>query len=441
MRFYLTTLGCPKNAVDAEMIATLLRQAGHTRVDKPQRADVLVVNTCGFIEPAREESFGVLQELAAKKRRGQWLVAAGCMAQRYADTLHQMMPGLDAIIGTQAWPEITALFEKLAARKPGQSAYTLVRTEGNLVASASRRSETGGSAYLKIADGCDAACAFCAIPLIKGRQQSKPQEDILREARELEEQQVREIILIAQDTTAYGRDRGARDALPGLLRALADAAPAIDWLRILYAYPQHISPQLVETMAELPAVCHYLDIPLQHGHPEVLRRMRRPHNLEAVYRVIAMLREAMPDIALRSTFIVGYPGETEEEFEGLLTFIQEVAFDKVGVFAYSPEEGTPAIDLPNHVAPEIIAERYEQAMLTQQEISLQRNEQQVGRKLDVLIEGVGDGLSVGRTYREAPEIDGMVLIPGEAQVGSLIPARIVAAQEYDLIAEFLPEND
>ncbi|NLG51116.1 MAG: 30S ribosomal protein S12 methylthiotransferase RimO [Chloroflexi bacterium] len=440
MRFYFTTLGCPKNSVDSEMMATLLQQAGHTRVEKPQRADVLLVNTCGFIGPAREESFGVLRELAVRKRRGQWLVAAGCMAQRYGDALRQQVPGLDAVIGTQSWPEIAALFEKLAARKSGQSAYTLVRTEGNLVASVARRAETGGSAYLKIADGCDAACAFCAIPLIKGRQQSKTQDEILREARELAEQQVREIILIAQDTTAYGRDRGERDALPGLLRALAAAAPSVNWLRVLYAYPQHISREMVEAMAELPAVCHYLDIPLQHGHPEVLRRMRRPHNLEDVYRVIAILREAMPDIALRSTFIVGYPGETEEEFEGLLAFMREVAFDKVGVFAYSPEEGTAAIELPDHVAPEVIAERYEQAMLVQQEISRQRNEQQVGRKLDVLIEGVGEGLSVGRTYREAPEIDGMVLIPGEAEVGSLVPARIVAAQEYDLIAEFLPQD-
>jgi len=293
----------------------------------------------------------------------------------------------------------------------------------------------GPSAYVKIADGCDAACAFCAIPLIKGPQRSKPEADIVREARELAAGGVREVVLVAQDTTAYGRDLGRRDALPGLMRAILDAAPEIAWLRVMYAYPQNVTPELIDVLAGERRACRYLDLPLQHAHPDVLRRMRRPHDIDQVYALITRLREAMPDVALRSTFIVGFPGETEAEFEALLAFLEEMALDKVGVFAYSAEEGTVAADMPNHVPAEVIAERYDRAMSLQQEVSLARNEAQVGCELEILVEGVGDGLSVGRSYREAPEVDGLVLVPGEATVGDLVRARVVAAQEYDLIAE------
>ncbi len=442
MRFYLATLGCPKNVVDSEMMAELLGQAGHLLVDHPQHADVLVVNTCGFIEPAREESYDLLRKLAAGKRRTQWLVAAGCLADRHGEEIRRRVPQVDAILGARSWLEIGTLFERLARRRerkeaPAHASCDFVGTEGNPVASVHRRAAPGPAAYLKIADGCDAACAFCAIPLIKGPQRSKPLADVLREARELSAGGVREIVLVAQDTTAYGRDRGEADALPGLLTALADAAPTVAWLRLLYAYPQHITPRLVETMATTPQVCHYLDLPLQHGHPDVLRRMRRPHNAPAVYDLVAALRQAMPDISLRSTFIVGYPGETEAEFEGLLDFLRALSCDKVGIFAYSAEEGTPAALLPDRVPPEVIAERRERAMLVQQEISLSRNRIQIGRELSILIEGVGEGLSVGRSYREAPEIDGLVLMPGEEKVGEFVRARIVGAQEYDLVAEKL----
>ena len=437
MRFHITTLGCPKNTVDSEMMAELLRQAGHVQVDQPRKAEVLVVNTCGFIAPARAESYAALRELAAIKGRRQWLVAAGCLAQRYGEELCQQVPEVDALIGTQSWPEITALFERLETQGRACVPCELLGQGGDLVASAPRQAVLGGAAYLKIADGCDAACTFCAIPLIKGPQRSKPLADVLREAKELAAQGVREVVLIAQDTTAYGRDRSDGDALPGLLQALSQEVPSLNWLRILYAYPQHITPRLVETMAGLPQVCHYLDLPLQHGHPDVLRRMNRPHNVEALYRLIARLREAMPDIALRSSFIVGFPGETEGEFESLLDFMRAIAFDKVGVFAYSAEEGTPAALLPDRVPPEVIAERHERAMLLQQGISLRHNQEQMGRELPILVEGVGQGLIVGRSYREAPEIDGVVLSRGEAKVGEFVRGRIVAAQEYDLVAELL----
>jgi len=295
----------------------------------------------------------------------------------------------------------------------------------------------GATAYLKIADGCDAACGYCTIPLIKGPQRSKTPQDIVREARELDEEGVLELVLIAQDTTAYGRDLGQRDGLPNLLRRVAKAVPDMPWMRIMYAYPQHITPRLVSAMAALTPVCHYLDMPLQHGHPDVLRRMRRPHDLDHVRDIIASLRDAMPDISLRSTFIVGYPGETEAEFEALLAFMEEIALDKVGVFAFSLEPDTYAATLPDQVPPEVIAERYDRAMRLQQEISLACNQEQVGWQMAVLIEGVGDGISVGRSYRDAPEVDGLVLIEEELTVGRFYQVEIIGAEEYDLVGRLV----
>jgi len=432
MRFYLVTLGCPKNQVDSEMMAELLLAAGHRMVADPRRADLLIANTCGFIEAAREESYEQLRELAQSKSGDQLLIAAGCMAQRYGQDIRHHVPRVDAIIGTRSWPEIVRLVERL---ETGERPLTWVRDESQVVTSVTRHAMAGASAYLKIADGCDASCAFCAIPLIKGPQRSKPQADILREAQELVAEGVREIILIAQDTSRYGADLGLKDGLPDLLWSLSEAVPKLDWLRLMYVYPGHVSERLIATMADLPQVCHYVDIPLQHGHPDVLRRMRRPHDVGAVHLLVQRLREAMPDVALRSTMIVGYPGESADEFEEMLGFLEELTFDKVGVFAYSPEAGTAAASLPNRVPPEAIAERYDRAMTLQQEISWDRNASQVGRVLPILIDGSGDGLSVGRSYRDAPEIDGLVLIAQELEAGSLVRARIVEAQPYDLVAE------
>lgn len=435
MRYQILTLGCPKNDVDAEMMGQLLREAGHVPEASVRRADLLIVNTCAFVHDARDESYGVLRELAAAKRRGQYLVAAGCLAQRYAGEIYRQVPGVDAVLGTQSWPQVADLLRALQSDR--RSRPTIAGVSDLLVTSVARR-PTASTAYLKIADGCSATCAFCAIPLIKGPQRSKPQGDILREVRELVDQGVREIVLIAQNSTAYGRDLGLGDALPGLLEEICAAAPTLDWLRILYAYPQDISPRLIETMARLPQVCHYVDLPLQHAHPDVLRRMRRPSDIDAVRRLLEDLRAAMPDMALRTTFIVGYPGETEDEFAALLAFLEEERFDKVGVFAYSREDGTRAADLPDQVPAEVAAERLERAMLAQQGISRQRNEEQVGRTLRVLVEGSSEGLSVGRSYRDAPEIDGLVLIAGEQEPGAFVQARVISAQEYDLVAEIAP---
>lgn len=428
-RFYLISLGCPKNTVDAEAMTGLLEEAGWRCTERPDRADALIVNTCGFIDAARAESYGALQELAAAKRRGQVLLAAGCLSQRYGQQVRQVVPGVDGILGTRQWANIVPCIEQLLGLEGG--AALRPRDSVSVVSPMSRQSP-GPSAYLKIADGCSAPCAFCAIPAIKGPQHSKSRRAILEEAEQLFAGGIQEIILIAQDTTAYGHDLGEEDCLPGLIEDILRVVPQLPWLRLMYAYPQHITPRLIETMAAHAQVCHYLDLPLQHAHPAALRRMRRSPDVAGMRQLIAALRQAMPDIALRTAFIVGYPGETEQEFAALLDFMAEVAFDKVGVFVYSPEEGTVATTLPDPVPRAVAEERYARAMELQRDISLARNQMQVGRTLDVLIEGAESVLSVGRSYRDAPEIDGYVLLSGPAPVGRMVRATIDRALDYDL---------
>jgi ribosomal protein S12 methylthiotransferase len=443
--FYVLTLGCPKNTVDSEGITQLLSEAGYEATTDPRRAQVLIVNTCGFLQAAAEESLGALQDLARHKRKEQLLIAAGCLAQRAGAWLAEAVPAVDGLIGTRNWPDIVSFVRQLQSvgifcqrDGGGKCRQPLLHLSENWhvppqYVAVARRNEARASAYLKIGDGCSAPCAFCTIPSIKGPGRSRPRETILGEARQLVAQGVQEIILIAQDTTAYGRDLGERDGLPGLLEEIVKACPSLRWLRLMYAYPGHASRRLIDTMAAHPQICHYLDLPLQHGHPETLRRMARPHNVERVRRFIEDLRATMPDIVLRTTFIVGYPGETEIEFQALLDFMVEMAFDKVGVFAYSSESGTLAASLPDQVPVEVKQERAECALAAQQSISLDRNRAQVGRTLDVLIEGTGNGISVGRTYRDAPEIDGLILLEEELSVGIMIPVRITGATTYDLI--------
>jgi ribosomal protein S12 methylthiotransferase len=441
MNYYLESLGCPKNLVDAQGMARLLKHLGHRPVDNPQNAQVLIVNTCGFIEDARQESISELRQLARQKRPDQVLIAAGCLSQRWGDSLADVVPGLDGLLGTRRWNEIGTLVQDIrSARGKQPKSYLSLPGEPILAADNSipRTADQGASAYLKIADGCSAPCAFCAIPLIKGPAVSRPPEDVVSDAVYLVEQGVKEIILIAQDTTAYGRDRGERDALPHLAQGILDAVPELVWLRLMYAYPGHVSPHLIEVMASDARFCSYLDLPLQHAHPDVLRRMKRPSKPDRMTELIAGLRRAMPDIALRTSFIVGYPGETEQQFQALLEFAAENRFDRVGVFTFSPEDGTAAASLTGVVPNEVMAERHDRLMALQQQISLEQNQRQVGRVLDVLVEGEGDGLSVGRSYRDAPEIDGLVLVTGEAAVGTMVPVRISGAMEYDLIGETTP---
>jgi ribosomal protein S12 methylthiotransferase len=447
VKFYLETLGCPKNLVDAHGMSRLLKHLGYQATDDPSQAQLLIVNTCGFIEDAREESIVELRELADNKRDDQVLIAAGCLSQRWGQALVDRVPGVDALLGTRRWSEIGSLVQELWTGQGWRRESSLARLGDPLLLADAvhhRVARQGTAAYLKIADGCSAPCAFCAIPLIKGPAISRPAEAVVEDAVELVRQGVKELILIAQDTTAYGRDRGERDALPDLMQAILDrvpgspvdgSQPGLRWLRLMYAYPGHVSGRLIEVMTNDPRVCHYLDLPLQHAHPETLRRMRRPAQVERTRRLIADLRAAMPDVALRTSFIVGYPGETEREFEALLDFLAETRFDRVGVFVYSPEEGTRAAALSDAVPEKVQQERHDRLMTLQQQISLEINQAQVGRTLDVLIEGQGDGLSVGRSYRDAPEIDGMVLLPGEVTVGEMVPVYVTGAMEYDLVGE------
>ncbi|MCL6431156.1 MAG: 30S ribosomal protein S12 methylthiotransferase RimO [Anaerolineae bacterium] len=432
MRFFIINLGCPKNLVDSEGMAALLQAAGHRPASAPRHADLIIVNTCGFIAAARAESLATLRQAAQDKRPGQMLVAAGCLAEREGAGLARRVPGIDACIGTRHWSQIVPLVDQIVHRTGSLPVLLQDPGPGDTVAPC-ERTASGPTAYLKIADGCDAACAFCAIPAIKGPQRSKPREAILAEARALVDRGARELILIAQDTTAYGRDRGERRGLASLIRDLLREVPELVWLRLMYAYPQHVDGRLIDLLASDPRICHYLDLPLQHAHPDVLRRMRRPHDVEEVVRLVERLRAAIPDIALRTAFIVGFPGETEPEFEALLQFLEAMRFDRVGIFTYSKERGTPAAALPGHLPPTIRRERYERAMALQQRISLERNRAQVGRSLLVLTEGSQNGITAGRCYRDAPEVDGLVLVRGAYPEGQFLPVTVTEALEYDLV--------
>lgn len=440
-KFYLVSLGCSKNTVDSESMAQILVKNQFQSTSESSDADVIIVNTCGFIGPAKEESYQVLGDLAAGKSSNQLLIAAGCLTQRYGEEVVKRVPGIDGILGTRRWMDVMKLVTRLRDRAypepiyhlPGD-ALTVGQDENDIL----RITQQGPSAYIKIADGCRRPCAFCAIPLIKGTAVSRPTHLILDEARALRDRGVREINLIAQDSTDYGHDLGMRDGLSTLLRELAQAVPDVDWIRVLYAYPGYVTDELIETIAVTPNLTHYLDMPLQHAHPTTLQRMRRPANVEWVYRTLDKMRVAIPDLAIRTTFIVGYPGETDEEFQCLLDFVSEIRFDRVGVFTFSFEPGTSSEPLGDPVPHEVKEDRRDQLMALQQQISLERNQALVGKTLDVLIEGHGEvensdsPISLGRTYRDAPEIDGMVFVEGQPPIGEMVPVLINGALPYDL---------
>ncbi len=432
--FHMISLGCAKNTVDSASMAQILAAAGYQSTDEPSKARVLIVNTCGFIGPAREESFEVLQELADGKQAGQILIAAGCLTQRYGAEVAHRVRGIDGILGTRRWMDILDVVDALRHGEHPKPLYHLpdVATVGTDERGVLRAGVQGHSAFVKIADGCRRPCAYCAIPLIKGSAVSRPMEVIVDEVRKLCTMGMHEINLIAQDTTDYGYDLGMKDGLANLLTQISTTAPDLEWVRIMYAYPGYVTDRLIEIMATHPQLVHYLDMPLQHAHPDTLRRMKRPANMDWVYRTLEKMRLAMPDLALRTTFIVGYPGETEAEFQTLLEFVKEIRFDRVGTFQFSFEPGTASEPLGDPVPPEVKEERYDRLMALQQDISLERNQTFVGKTLDVLFEGQGDGLSLGRSYRDAPEIDGLVIVEGDAPVGDLVPVRINGAMTYDL---------
>ncbi len=436
--YYMVSLGCAKNSVDSDSMAVLLEQDGYKAVERPSNAEVLIVNTCGFIQTARQESMDVLRELVEKKKPGQLLIAAGCLIERFREQLAAEVQGIDGFIGTRRWMDILELVKNLrpensSARYHIPETDTVGKDEKGVV----RASIQGGSAYLKIADGCRRPCAFCSIPLIKGTTVSRPLEVILDDAALLQDSGIKELILIAQDTTDYGVDLGLKDGLTHLLKNLLPRIPEIPWVRILYSYPGYVTDSLIELMSSSQQILHYLDIPLQHAHPETLKRMKRPSDIDWVYRTIEKMRKAMPDLAIRSTFIVGYPGETEQEFDALLRFLTEIQLDHVGVFSFSFEPGTSSESLGDPIPEEVKQARMAELMKVQEGISLQRNQRLIGKSLSVLIEGHGDGISIGRSYRDAPEIDGLVIVEGEIEVGRLVPVRINGALTHDLTGSLI----
>lgn len=446
--FAVVTLGCAKNEVDSEAIGQLLEESGHSRTD-PTEADVVIVNTCGFIQEAKQESIDVLLALAKVKRPGQRLVAAGCLTERYGDEIAREIHEVDAMWGARNWASAPRVVRQVLApswqaRQPGSSLELMeMAPAGALDLVMPPRMATGPSAFVKISDGCNQRCAFCAIPSMKGRLRSKSPEAILREVAELRDAGVKEIVLIAQDSTNYGHDLGlGRDGLALLLERLTDEVPDIPWIRVMYVYPARLTERLLRLIAERPQICRYIDIPLQHTHPAVLRRMRRPHR--PAEELVDWIRSRVPGIALRTTFIVGFPGESDEEFEYLRSSVERLEFDRVGAFLYSDEEGTPAYTLPRRVPLRVKKQRQQALMSTAQSVSRRRLSCLVGAEMNVLVEGKsslsGSPAFVGRSYRDAPEVDGVVFIRQPVSIGSFTRVRIVRALDYDLVGEPLPER-
>ena len=443
-QFHLVSLGCAKNTVDSEAIQQLLVARGYRQVPAPEAADLIVVNTCGFIDAAKQESIDTLLELGQAKRPGQRLLATGCLTERYADELAAEIGEIDGIIGARNWAALPSMADQLtvlppeAVRRPGSSLELMeIAPPGAIDLAMPPRVAAGPSAYVKISDGCNQKCAFCAIPSMKGLLRSKPRELVLREIGELLEQGVREVVLIAQDSTNYGRDWGEREGLADLAVAITDAYPELPWLRVMYAYPSHLTERFLRVMAERPQVCRYLDMPLQHTHPETLRRMRRPHR--PVEDLLGWIRGIVPEITIRTTFITGFPGETEAEHEHVKRSIETLGFGRVGVFLYSDEEGTAAFDHPDRVPRSVKQRRRHELMEAARGASLRANRALVGDVLDVLIEGEGKldgrGVRVGRSRRDAPEVDGLVFVQGPARVGEIVPIRVERPLEYDLVGE------
>lgn len=435
--FHIVTLGCSKNRVDSDGMDTLLRQRGMVPTGAADEADVVIVNTCGFLGAARAESIGAINELVDKRRDGQRLVAAGCLPA-LGDYRSDLPAGVDHVLTTREWYRIGDVVGGLF----GESAQPEeAGCEGMLTTF--HRAEAGPSAYVKIADGCDHNCAFCTIPRIKGRQVSKRPLHVIQEIVDLVSRGTKEIVLVAQDTIRYGADLGIEHGLPNLLRSIAEQVPNLPWLRMLYIYPSPLTLRMVDVMAQHEALLPYLDMPLQHADREVLRRMNRPSDPDTTMRLIDHARTSLPGLVMRTTFIVGYPGETDEQFRRLLRFVEEQEFDHVGVFTYSAEAGTRAATLDGAVPPEVAEERRGAIMEAQHHISLRKNRTLVGTTQQVLIEAVGETedergrigpISVGRATRHAPEVDGLVFVPGAQSIGEFVTVRIEEASPYDLWA-------
>ena len=442
-KILFVSLGCDKNLVDSEMMLGLLAAGGYAFTDDESEADIVVVNTCCFIGDAKEESINTILEMAQLKESGtiELLIVAGCLAQRYREEIQKEIPEVDAVIGTTAIDEIVMTIEELY-RGVRQNRYRSL--EQKPLTGVERIVTTGGHyAYLKIAEECDKHCTYCIIPKVRGAYRSVPMESLLAEARRLAEQGARELILVAQETTVYGQDLYGHKALPELLRGLC-AIDGLYWIRLLYCYPEEIDDELIRTIRDEPKICHYLDLPVQHASDRILRRMGRRTDRKALRDIIGKLRREIPDICLRTTLISGFPGETQEEHEELLAFVEEMQFDRLGVFAYSQEEDTAAADMPDQIPEEVKQARRGEIMERQQRIAFAAADRMAGVCVTAMIEGriAEEDAYVARTYKDAPGVDGFLFIntQRELMTGDFVKVKITASNEYDLIGELTDES-
>lgn len=439
MKLLFISLGCDKNLVDSEMMMGLLHDRGYEFTDNEEEADIIVINTCGFINDAKEESINTILEMAKYKENNlKALIVAGCLVERYKNEILQELPEIDAIVGTTAFDKICDVVDDVLADKKHnelESINKMCRPDVKRIIT------TGGYySYLKIAEGCDKHCTYCSIPMIRGAYRSVPMDELVKEAEYLADNGVKELIIVAQEITVYGKDLYGEKKLPELLHRLCKI-PGIQWIRLLYCYPEEITDELIETIRTEKKICHYIDMPIQHASDKILKAMGRRTNNAELRNIISKLRKEIPDICLRTTLITGFPGETEEDHQILLDFIDEMEFDRLGVFTYSPEEDTKAASLDNQVDEEVKLCRKDEIMELQQEISMDKSERLVGKEIEVIIEGKAsdEDVYVGRSYMDAPSVDGYVFINSEEELvsGDFAKVRIVKAMEYDLIGELI----
>lgn len=440
MNILFISLGCDKNLVDSEVMLGLLDAKGYKIVDEESEADVIVINTCCFINDAKEESVQTILEMAEYKKEGRLkaLVVTGCLAQRYQQEILDEIPEVDAVLGTTSYDKIVEAVEEALA---GNGHVELADINALPLVEAKRLVTTGGHfAYLKIAEGCDKHCTYCIIPKLRGNYRSVPMERLLKDAEDLAAQGVKELILVAQETTVYGQDIYGEKSLHKLLKELCKIS-GIQWIRILYCYPEEIDDNLIQVMKEEPKICHYLDLPIQHASNDILKRMGRRTSKEQLVEIIEKLRREIPDIALRTTLITGFPGESEANHEELMEFVDEMEFDRLGVFTYSPEEDTPAADMPEQIEESVKEDRQAELMELQQDIAFDKEEDMVGREVLMMVEGkvADENVYVGRTYKDAPNVDGLIFVHTDAELmtGDFAKVKVTGAIEYDLIGELM----
>lgn len=440
MNILFISLGCDKNLVDSEVMLGLLDKKGYKIVDEESEADVIVINTCCFINDAKEESVQTILEMAEYKKEGRLkaLIVTGCLAQRYQQEILDEIPEVDAVLGTTSYDKITEAVEEALA---GNGHVEVTDINELPLVDEKRLVTTGGHfAYLKIAEGCDKHCTYCIIPKLRGNYRSVPMERLIKEAEDLAEQGVKELILVAQETTVYGQDIYGEKSLHKLLKELCKIS-GIRWIRILYCYPEEIDDNLIQVIKEEPKICHYLDLPIQHASDEILKRMGRRTSKKQLVEIIGKLRSEIPDIALRTTLITGFPGESEANHEELMEFVDEMEFDRLGVFTYSPEEDTPAADMPEQIEESVKKDRQAELMELQQDIAFDKAEDMVGSEVLMMVEGkvADENVYVGRTYKDAPNVDGLIFVHTDADLitGDFAKVKVTGALEYDLIGELM----